>query len=360
MGSDSECEIRDRLGDALDTITAAAPPVSAVIRQGRNIRARRRVGVATGLAVLIGLGAALPGIIRQASAPPAAPAHERVTVSQPGQGAPLGLIATGTINGRRWQAKLQESGGSPVVTISGKAPTQLLAGPDGDPADLSSLGGPSTTALVGTVRPDITELAVQLPGGTVLDLHPVAWHGQRWVAVMFPRRPGIDGIAAYGRHGEVAHAVPFDHYQPVGWLKPGERGPARATIKFGSGVAAGQAWSATAVVGPWGRCFEGGPDRVCVAGVSSLLSKGELTSQVNCGPFTDGTTFFTATAAPAVRSLRLRMSDGRRARVRPVTVGQSRNFAFTVGHGVRFTRWTAYNASGQQIGTGAGWTCGGS
>src|SRR5450755_1142419 len=360
MSSDNEREIRDRLGGALDTVTPATPPVSAVIRQGGNIRARRRIGVAAGLAVVIGLGVALPGIIRQVSPPPAAPTHERVTVSPPGQGAPPGLIATGIINGRRWQARLQESGGSPVVTVSGTPPTQLLAGADGDPANLSSVGGPSTTTLVGTVRRDITELAVQLPGGPVLDLHPVAWHGQRWVAVMFPRRLGIDGIAAYARHGEVAYAVPFDRYEPVGWLKPGAQGPARATVKFGSGVAGGQAWSAIAAVGPWGRCFEGGPGRICVPGLSSLLSKGQLTSQMECGPFTGGTTFFTGAAAPTVRSLRLRMSDGSSIRVRPVTVGRSKNFAFTVSQGVRFTRWTAYDASGQQLGTGTGWTCGGS
>jgi len=83
MSSDNEREIRDRLGGALDTVTPASPPVSAVIRQGRNLRTRRRIGVAAGLAVVIGLGVALPGIIRQVSPQPAAPAHYRVTVSPP-------------------------------------------------------------------------------------------------------------------------------------------------------------------------------------------------------------------------------------------------------------------------------------
>jgi hypothetical protein len=200
---------------------------------------------------------------------------------------------------------------------------------------------------------------VKLAGGTILDLHPVAWRGQRWVAVVLPTRLGVASFAAYTRRGEVAYAIPFDK-DVIGWLKPGEQGPARAVIKFASGVAGGQAWSATAYVGPWGRCFEGGPGGGCVPGVSSLLGKGQLTSQMGCGPFTGGSTYYAGAAAPAVRSLRLRLSDGRRIRVKPVTVGQSKNFAFTVSRGVRFTRWTAYDASGQQIGTGPGWSCGGS
>jgi hypothetical protein len=363
MSSDNEREIRSRLGGMLDTITPAPAPVSAVIARGRGVRRRRRAAVAAGLAVVIGLGAALPGILRLGSPSPVASARSQVTVSPPGRGAAPGLIATGTVNGRHWQAKLQGSGGTAYVAISGIAPIQQVTGvtaADADPASLSVIGSPPNTALVGAVRADITELTVQLPGGTVLDLHPVAWHGRRWVAIVFPSRPGITSIAAYGRRGEVAYAVPFNHDEPVGWLKPGDRGPARATITFGSGVAGGQAWSAIARVGPWGRCLEGGPARVCGAGLSSLVSQGQLAEQMACGPFTAGTTFYLGAAAPDVRSVRLHLSDGSSIRVRPVTVGQSRNFAFTVGQGLRLTRWTAYNASGQQLGAGRGWSCPGS
>ena len=61
MSTDSEREIRDRLGEALGTITPPSPPVDVVLGQGRTIR-RLRVAVAAGLAAVVGLGVALPGL----------------------------------------------------------------------------------------------------------------------------------------------------------------------------------------------------------------------------------------------------------------------------------------------------------
>ena len=69
MSTDHEREIRDRLGGALDTIAPPSPPVGAVLRQGRTIRMRRRA-VAAGLAVVVGLGIALPGLIGHVHAAP--------------------------------------------------------------------------------------------------------------------------------------------------------------------------------------------------------------------------------------------------------------------------------------------------
>lgn len=355
MNSDNEREVRDRLGGALDTITPGSPPVGAVIRQGRAIRVRRRVGLAAGLAAVVCAGALLPGIIRHATAPPVAPSYH-VTVNPNGKTAPGGVIGSGTINGKPWRVRLSGSGANPYGSGPGLPFFEVQSSDFGKPANLEATREGALTVAVGGVASDVTDLAVHLANGTVLNVRPVTWHGYRWAAVVVPTRLPIVDVVAYSRHGELAHAVPFGG-TVVSWLRPGQRGLARATIKVGSGLAGGHPWAAMAYVGPWGRCFRGGPGGDCVAGLSSLVSKNQVLQAMECGPFS-GTTFYLGAAALPVRSVRFKMSDGTVVQVRPVVVGQSRNFAFTVGRGLRSVGWTAHGASGQQLGTGSGWTCG--
>jgi hypothetical protein len=355
MSSDSERDIRDRLGGALAAITPSSPPVVTVIRQGTGLRVRRRVGVAAGLAAVIGLGAVLPGIIRHATQAPVAPSYS-VTVNPNGKTAPGGVIGSGTINGRPWRVRLMMSDGSLYATGPGLPFFGVGSGSFGGPATLDAGSSGALTAAFGGVASDVTDLALHLANGTVLNVRPVTWHGDRWAAVVVPTRLRIVAVVAYSRHGELAHAVPFGD-SVITWLRPGQRGLARATIKVDSGLAGGQPWSVVAYIGPWGLCLRGGPGGDCVPGLFSLVSKNQVIHDMECGPF-HGTTFYLAAAAQPVRSLRLKMSGGSVTAVHPVVVGGSRSFAFTVGHGQRFVSWTAYGASGQRLGAGQGWGCG--
>ena len=58
-------------------------------------------------------------------------------------------------------------------------------------------------------------------------------------------------------------------------------------------------------------------------------------------------------AAPGVTLVRVALSNGKTAAVKPVGVGNEHVFAFAVGAGVSPVSWTAYDASGHQVGAGS-------
>jgi hypothetical protein len=77
MSIQDEVVLRDRLTSLLDEVEAKPAPVSAVIRTGKAIRARRRLAVAGGLAGIVAVGALVPALLQH----PARPlAHERFQV----------------------------------------------------------------------------------------------------------------------------------------------------------------------------------------------------------------------------------------------------------------------------------------
>src|SRR5690242_11417651 len=147
----TDSELRDRLGGALDTITPGSPPVGPVIRQGKAIRIRRRVGAAIVAAAVVGLGVALPLGIQPALTPPAR-SGSPVTVNPPRVGARQ-LIFTGAIDGRNWRFTLTYSQGRFLLNGPGgySAP-----GPDastaGQPANLAGFTKGSLAVAVGSVR----------------------------------------------------------------------------------------------------------------------------------------------------------------------------------------------------------------
>jgi hypothetical protein len=356
MSGDNERQIRDRLGGALDTITPASPPVGAVIRQGRTIKTRRRIGVVAGLAVVVGLVAAAPGVIGHAKPQPAAPPHYQVTVNPPAKNAPAGLIATGITDGKSWRVRLESvKGGGVVAHAPGVSPFQVSNGPDGSPAAFVSAGGGSVITLVAPVRTDVSEVTMRLPRGTVLDLHPVAFHGQRWIAVVLPTRLQIIKAVSYSGHREVAYAIPFGTSWLASWLRPGQQGEARHTFLVGSGIVDGRRWSWHVDTGPWGNCFQTAPggDFYCNAG--SIVRRGQVAAMSTCSA---PPAFYTLGVSPAVRVLRFKMSDGSMRFAPTVSVLGSRYAAVELGKGQRMVSWSAYGASGQRLGTGRGWSCG--
>jgi hypothetical protein len=355
MSGDSESQIRDRLGGVLDTITPATPPLGAVMRQGRSIRARRRIGVAAGLAVVIGgFGAVLPGVIGHAKPSPPARPPDRVTVSPPGKDAPAGLIATGTVNGKSWRASLGHTDYGDVIETHYRdsvSPFEI------GPANVTDVSTGPDRLLVASVGKNVARLTMRLPGGAVLHLRPVPWDGHRWVAAEVPAHLQILNLVAYSRSGELAHAIPFTHDRFATWLRPGQQGEARHTFTVGSGIADGKRWSAHAYTGPWGNCFEDTVVEGSYCETGAYVSHGQIAAVAECGTtWLDGN-FYLASVSSAVRVLRFKMSDGSTRFAPAVGFLGVRFAAVKTGNGQRIVSWSAYGASDQRLGSGKRWSC---
>jgi hypothetical protein len=357
MSATDEQELRDRLHQALDGVTPAGPPARAIVGRGRGIRRRRWIGAGAALAAVIVVGATAPGLIAAVAPAPAAAPHYRVTVNPPRPGV-RGLIGSGTINGKPWRVSLMGSGQNitafgPGLPYAATAPATPQKG--GDPVGFSSFTG-QVAALYGSLRADVTVVAMRLADGSLLTLRPVAYRGARWVAVALPPQARITNIIAYGRGGELAHAVPYHGSEisndVVSWLRPGQPGRRRATVTVASGTAAGQQWTATATVGPWGLCLTGPGGVDCFETQAGLPPvSGQAAAIAGCNPLTQAA-FYDGSALGSVRSLRLKLSDGSTRRLRPVPLAGTRFFAYTIAKGVRVVRWRAYDAAGRQVGTG--------
>jgi hypothetical protein len=366
-------DLHERLDAAFEAITPAPAPVDGAVRRGQAIRVRRRVAVAAGAAAVVAIGVfAVPSLLHRSAAPspgPVAPVGGyTVTVQAPGPHSPAGLIASGTIDGKRWQLTEAKpaSGGPPSssglpVTTSGPAfGGDSDSGPalfvySGDSVFFYGLTAGNVQVQYGGVRADVTYVAVRLDNGTVLILHPVAVYGVRAVAFAIPVGAGIVDATAYSRHGEIAAAIPFNAPNGLAafgvWLQPGQHGFTRASGRIGSGTAGGRAWSVTAYLGPWGICIQapatGVASASCFNAVSVLdLNSGSLTMTGDSGSVAAGH------APPSTAWVIVNQPDGSTTKVFPVTVGGQKLFAFLPETGpnpVRPLTWTAYDNSGHVV-----------
>jgi hypothetical protein len=359
MSTDHERDIRDRLGGALDTITPPSPPVGAVMRQGRTIRMRRRAVLAAGLAVVVGLGIALPGLVGHVrAAPPVQQPSYRVTVNPP-RSTPSRLTFSGTINGKPWRISLNWDGGN-IMEGGPGLPFDSMTdmSPDGAPANLGQLGSSSRETMVGQVRRDVAYLALNQLRGSVVYLNPVRWHNERWVGVEFPANLRLRSVVAYSGHAELAYAIPFGANSIEGWLVPGQRVLARRTVQIASGTLSGKRWSVYGYAGPWGICFQtiGGDGGDCLDGAGSAIAHGHLTQWMGCGGGPGQIS--SGQVASDVSYLKFRLADGSTQRVVPAGLAGHRYFAFVIGAHQRVVSWTAHRASGQVLGGGHSWrTC---
>lgn len=82
MSIADERDLSERLSGVLDVITPPEAPVSAAVRKGKIIQARRSLVIVAGLAVVAGLGVSTPALLHQAGRQAMSRAKPTVMVQQ--------------------------------------------------------------------------------------------------------------------------------------------------------------------------------------------------------------------------------------------------------------------------------------
>ncbi len=364
MSIDDQHDLYERLDLAVGAVTPREAPVDGAMRRGRGLRLRRRAAVAAGVAAVVAAGlVAVPSLRHTATERPAA--SYSATVRPPGSHSPPGLIASGTVNGQRWQIVAGRPGaggagrGEQIFLATGPAldsgsastsvPTAALKSKD--PVVFLGLSCGPTQVQFGELRADVSSVKVNLGNGSTLTLHPATVWGVRMVAFAIPMGAPVVSATAYSAHGDIATAIPFNGGGMANfgtWLRPGQNGLALASGRVGSGSYLGSAWSATAYLGPWGVCLVG------EAGGTSASSCTNATSAAGLGTgvmlWTDGVpAVAVGSADQSVARIVVTSPDGKTTQMRLVTVGGARFFAFPFGKGPKPWKWTAYDGSGHVI-----------
>jgi len=355
MSSPHEQDLIERLDRAFGTISPRPAPAGIAVRQGRRIRARRRISAAAGLAV-VAAGACVPYLLHR----PAAPAATVVTDLPPGPGAAAGLIASGTAGGHRWRVVAERPGRygeglgdrcfmalgvlgcGPVTHPSRSAPVQFTGAMAGGMA-----------AQYGPVAADVSYLTVQLATGQLLTLHPVTAFGTRYVAFAAARHTAISRVTAYSGSQELATAVPFNASAGPAvvnlWLRPGQPGLPRASRLVAAGTSSGETWSLTAYLGPWGACLVArGGDTTASDCIGTRLPLGTSVLGWPEGP----PRVVSGSAAAAVTHVVVTLAGGGTIRVPAVPVGGQKFFGFGLAAGQRATGWRAYDPARRLVASG--------
>lgn len=393
-------DLREDLDRALRAVPLGDAPVERAKRGGRRIRTRRRAALLAGALAVVAVAAGYPALIGGGVASGPSPAtgsgkptpsagHDMVVTAVPpvhATEAPAGLtdktgqIAVGAIGDMKWQIAVVPPGKkSPVPDDSCYTITILVGASDiqGGCTDIPAILGKglgehkpaaftqfmkdgTTATTVGEVAPDVTYFILSFSDGQQLKLLPVTASGHRYIAWMAPLSMAIDSMVAhiggpYSDGGLTATAVPFE--QPAAapvfglWQLAGQTAPPRDTQVIGGGTTGGQPWKVTAYEGPWGTCFVTFSDTGPVGSECVQATQLDTTTILGWGDVTPVERGF-GSAAPGVAAVRITMSDGRTVTAHPVGVGNQDLLAFPTGTGVSPVRWTAYDASGKQVGQG--------
>ena len=356
MSSFDGQDLGQAVGRALAAITAPVPE-PAIVTQGRQIRRRRRLVWAGGVAVVAAVAVALPGLVDTAvrGRPPGLPARP-LTITKLGPIARDGVIGSGTANGKPWTVRL--AGPGPAATAAGLPATGRLgtrpAGPD--PVTVHVAGSGTYRLLAGPVSPGVAYLTMRLADGITYRLWPVAWHGHDYVGLVVPWNLPLARFTAYTRHGELAFAIPYPNLggfpRVVSWLRPGTAVPAvsSATIASGwNGRPAGQ-WSVQVQIGPWGTCLL---DRLGYQGIwcrPTISYPPGAVILVMSGPAINERAGVTGRA---VAYIQLRLRNGKTARLHVRHIGGQGFYALSLVTGP-VAAWTAYTTTGHQIASGTG------
>ena len=384
-------DLREDLDRALRAVTFSEAPVERARRDGRRIRARRRLTLLAGALAVAAIAAGYPALARSAAAPPApatgpgpapSPSQSDMAVDAYPAGdateAPGGLasksgeVAAGSVGAMKWQAyvvppgpkspvpadscyALSVNAGSDIMGTCNDIPAQLGRGLGASqPAAFITASGDDTNAtVVGEVSADVTYFIVTFTDGQQFKLIPVTAGGHRYIAWMAPlsmtdreryRAPGRPVLRqrAGRQRGPVPAAGLAARVRPVA-----AGGRYRAAARRAGHHRRPAPWKVTAYEGPWGTCFvTGRPGGWCRTGREARRDDDHRLRPARTRP---GVGF--GAAAPGVATVRVTLSNGKAVTVHPVGVGNEDLFAFPVSKGVTPVSWTAYDAAGQQAGT---------
>ena len=376
MSIHDERDLRARLGTALDEFEPSPFPLHRVVRQGRAAVIRRRLTAVAVVAAVAVAAALAPLLVDSLQRPSPANHHYRVTVHSAAPGSPQGLVAHGLVNHARWQLTVRHNAQGSEICVSsvhgyascsgGPPPGARMSSPaalfgDPDQTALTSDGrGVRVQMLYGPVRRDVDHLRVQLSNGQVLMLRPAPIFGNRyasWVALAVPFSAAVREVIAYSASRELGYTIPFTaagSIEVVRWQSPGQAPtPQPTTVRLGSGSTAGTSWSASAHLGPWGACFTSAAVKMDICrGRTSVLRPGQLVAMM-ASSHAGHVSLTVLQVAPSIDHLTVTTSGGRTFTVSAVAVGSWRYCVVPADDHDPDISWTAYDASGGQLGTGS-------
>jgi hypothetical protein len=327
-------------------------------------------------AVALFAAAGYPALARHSAGPRPVPPvhHQRVLVTDvpPALGAPPGEVAFGRVGGLSWEVGVDK----PAAKASSALPTCWRSRQAGGPeqaasssslevsnCDLPKLTGQwpveftgqdtgTNGVMIGTVRPDVTYVALTLADGQELKLIPVtSYGGARLLAYVAPLRDPVIKAVAYQGDGQYLIAVPFNQPGSLSlfglWLRPGDAVPPTASAVLTTGTPGVWSGKISAHEGPWGTCFStGSGDSECYSAVQMLAT--EVTGLMGGDP----PLMVWGSAAPYITRLEVSLTNGDIIRVPAVPVGDEKLWAFGVAKGQRVKSLAGYNAAGTRVWTG--------
>ena len=368
--------IRRRLHAEFGSLEISPAPVIAVTRRGKAIRARRRA-VASGLAAVAVVAVLAGRFLTQGPAP------GTVTVNAPSPGAPGGVFASGTANGKPWRMAVRNIAADPgtrwclpAVMFNGRNgdvlfPAGIGVPSFGDPALLRGIPGfPGVGALFTEVAPQVTRLTVTRPGGGQLSVRPV-WVtvcGQRFhlAGFAFTRilgsmlssyvKGGLDeGLVLSSQGRSLFGTVPAGVWVNLDKSRA-DIASSRASILIGTGTVAGMTWHVRTGLGLFGQCYAAelwgfrhgrygrGRSSECVP--VAAPPRTIALSWVSVPGATANLTGYAGLVNPRTRSVRVTISDGTTLTVRPVSVAGRAYVAFVVPPGCQVIRLSLTQAGG--------------
>lgn len=320
------------------------------------VRPRRLVVTAAAAAVVA--AAVTLTIVHETAVNKHAVKPPKITVASLNERAVAGVIAAGTINGKRWRIRLTQSRDNSCWARPhlGWAPgSNCIEGVGYRLAHWPAFTGPAafwnySPAIYGPVKPNVALVTMRLTSGAVLNLHPVEAFGRRWVGIVLPAGLVPAEVVAYSRHSAIAHSVaytgagvgrPGPGIEFLSWLPPGDGGPRRATK-----VIRGGGWTMVLHAGPWGNV-------VTDASGGFSLPLGDRPSGVlegNCGL---PRTLVMAFPGPAAY-IELVLSDGSTRRV-PLVRGAGVGFAIIrAASKPGIVTWAVRDSAGRRLTGGSG------
>jgi len=277
--------LRQRMHEEFGALEISPAPVSRVITRGQGVRTRRRA-LAIGGLVLVLAGGALSVHIAgdQTAAPPT------VTASAPDPGAPGGVFASGTADGKPWKLAVRNIAADPgtrwclpAVMFNGRYgdvlyPVGRGAQPYGNPAYLAHIPGfPGVGVIFTQVKPGVTKVSATWRDGRSLTVGPVEVSGCagqhfRLAGFAFDNTQGIAPVLTvegYGYSEGLGLGYPglFGHTTPGVWANTDKNlvdiASSRAAQPIGTGTVAGMTWHIRTALGLFGQCYvatlRGGP-----------------------------------------------------------------------------------------------------